>query len=494
MDQDKKHRRILLLMITSQLLLTIFVVQWLMSQYRTQRDILRNRLTDIYITTQDEIIDTMLFRSYVIPVISENQVLIKGTHQVSPDSSRIDNITFSSAEQKDGEVSWKGSTSAISIKLKYGSDSSGALPDTLRIRKANDDMLIRSIRMIVAHTTDSSAQGKPVMETFTINPDTSVFKDHFHQQIEGSGMDFRIEWLRDSGTPGSKVRNKVLLINPINPFALPVAAIESYTGYLIKAILSQILFGLILILITALAFTVSFRNIRSQAVLNNLRNEMVGNITHELKTPVATLSVALESLNRYNMKNEPHRMEEYLKLAGLEAKRLEELINRILDNTLLESGQQALDKKSIDLNSLVNETAEETKSGPGEMGSLELSLSEGPLTVTGDPLFLKGALLNLVDNSIRYCDKRPEIKILSGKEGNQAWVKVVDNGPGIPEEYQKKIFEKFFRLPSSNIHNVKGYGLGLSFVSQVMRLHNGSVEVRNLDQGCSFTIKLPLIG
>ncbi len=492
MNQDKKHRRILLLMITSQLLLIIFVVQWLISQFNNEKEILQNRLTDFYINIQDEIVDTMLFRSYVVPVIGQNQVLIKGIQQVSSDTLHSINISTSKPETQKGEVSWKGSAGAITIKLKHGSDSVGASPDTIRIRKVNDDMLIRSVRMIVAHTTDSAVPGKELTETFTINPDTSVFIDHFHRRIEGSGMNFRIEWLMDSGTSSGRVRKKALLINPFTPFSLPGVSIERYSGYLIRVILPQIIFGSILIIITALAFMVSYRNIRSQAVLNSLRNEMVGNITHELKTPVATLSVALESLNRYNIKNEPQKTEEYLRLAGLETKRLEELINRILDNTLLESGQQALDKRSVSLNELVREVAEETRSALYEKGSLILSLCDEPLTVTGDPLFLKGVLLNLIDNSIRYCDKRPEINIFSGKDKKTAWICVSDNGPGIPEQYQKKIFEKFFRLPSSNIHNVKGYGLGLSFVSQVMKLHNGSVEVKNLDMGCSFTIKIPL--
>jgi two-component system phosphate regulon sensor histidine kinase PhoR len=201
--------------------------------------------------------------------------------------------------------------------------------------------------------------------------------------------------------------------------------------------------------------------------------------------------VALEALGNFNMKKEPHVMEEYLRLASEETKRLGALINRVLDHTLLEQKQHPLDLQEIDLNRLITEVTDSMSIKLGKKGRIEFNIIEDNIRISGDPLYLKGMLINLIDNSIKYCDKEPLIKIVSGRNDTKIVIEINDNGPGIPAEYQKKIFEKFFRLPSEDIHNVKGYGLGLSFASLVMELHKGSIEVRNLNPGSSFILKFP---
>ena len=122
---------------------------------------------------------------------------------------------------------------------------------------------------------------------------------------------------------------------------------------------------------------------------------------------------------------------------------------------------------------------------------MSLAPEKTDLKISGDRLYITGVLINLIDNAIKYSDQEPVIKVLSTRTANEIRVEINDNGPGIPEEYQKRIFDKFFRVPNENIHNVKGYGLGLSFASLVMNLHKGSIEVRNLNPGCSFLLKFP---
>ena len=185
-------------------------------------------------------------------------------------------------------------------------------------------------------------------------------------------------------------------------------------------------------------------------------------------------------------------MEEYLRLASEETQRLGELINRVLDHTLLEQKQHPLDLKAIDLNRLIKEVVDTMKIKLGKKGTIEFIAPEDSIIMSGDPLYLKGVFINLIDNSIKYCDKEPVIKIVAVKNEDEIVIEINDNGPGIPAEYREKVFEKFFRLPSEDIHNVKGYGLGLSFASLVMELHKGSIEVRNLSPGSSFILKFPV--
>jgi signal transduction histidine kinase len=481
MKTQHKHRRILILMITSQVLLTLFVLQWLRSQYHGEKERLAGELTGLYIDTQDEIIDTLLFRSYVNPVLESHR----------NDSLPNDSLISTGPKNVKGFISWAGNKKAITVRLNHGTDTAVPvpLPDTLKFRKINDEMLLRSVKLIVSHTRDSGDNGLRVRD-LEINPDTAVFKEHFYNRITGSGMKLNISW-EEKPVSHSESRN-ILYVNPANPFSLPGVSITRYNGYLAGKILPQILFGLILIFITGFAFVISYRRLRDNVILNNLRNEFVSNMTHELKTPVATISIALESLGRYNMRNEPEVMDEYLRLASSETERLTELINRVLDHSMLEENNQLLKPVLTDVNSLVSDVTRNMQQRLEKCGTIEFNPSPEKINVLCDPLFLRGVIINLIDNSIKYCDKDPVIRILAGSESGSAIIEVADNGPGIPEEYHNRIFEKFFRMPTGNVHNVKGYGLGLSFAYLVMKLHKGSISIKNLDPGCSFKLKLPL--
>ena len=154
-------------------------------------------------------------------------------------------------------------------------------------------------------------------------------------------------------------------------------------------------------------------------ILNSLRDEFVNNITHELKTPVSTIMVALEALGNFNMKKEPHVMEEYLRLASEETQRLGELINRVLDHTLLEQKQHPLELNEIDLNRLIREVVDTMSIKLGKKGTIEFNASEDNIRISGDPLYLKGVFINLIDNSIKYCDKEPVIKIAASKNEDE---------------------------------------------------------------------------
>ena len=314
--------------------------------------------------------------------------------------------------------------------------------------------------MIVSNNKDSLGNEERVIDHLIMKPDTTIFKVHFSGRLARAGMNLNLSWGINKKSAIMR-QKKTLYLNPVNPFSLPAVSVTHYNKYLAGKIFPQMLFGLTLIFVTALAFWLSYRSIRDHVVMNSLRNEFISNISHELKTPVATLSVALESLRKFNMKDEPAIMEEYLKLASLETKRLEELISRVLDHSILEENNYQLNFSAIEISRLISEVTEIMKPRLGADGAIEFLPSKEKINIMGDPLFLRGVLINLVDNSIKYCDKAPVIRILAGKNDGFAFIEVVDNGPGIPADYQKKIFEKFFRLPSGNVHNVKGYGLGL---------------------------------
>jgi len=306
-------------------------------------------------------------------------------------------------------------------------------------------------------------------------------------------MHFNIVWVMNREKAGKASPKQILLINPVTPFTLPGATVEQYNGYLFGSITPQIIFGFVLVFITGLAFGLAFRSIRQNIILNNLRDEFISNITHELKTPVATLSVALESLGKYRMSTDPAVMDEYLKLASQETRRLGELIDRVLNHSVLEENNSMLTVTRVNINVLIAEITSIMNRMLDNSGSVEFLPGEENIVIDGDPLFLKGVIISLIDNSIKYCDRKPEIKIFTGREKGFAVIRVNDNGPGIPDGYRKKIFEKFFRVPTGNIHTVKGFGLGLSYVKMIVEEHNGYIDVESeLYEGSKFNISLPI--
>lgn len=469
MKTNTKYRRLILLMISSQVLLTVFVVQWLRSQYNEEKERLELDLTSLYIDAQDEMVDTILFRSFINPVLTR-----------SADSA-------AAGKHITGRVRLGGGREEIKVMMNRSPDSDNNERDTLRFRKANEDMLLRSVKLIISHSRDSIPSDEPVSTNMRIIPDTTAFKVHFNERLENAGLNFNLIWTEDTLSGHYK---RTLSLAPHNPFSLPGVSISNYDGYLAGKLWPQILFGIVLIFLTALAFILSFRSLRDHMILNELRNEFISNMTHELKTPVATISLALESLGKFNMKNEPQVMDEYLGLALSETKRLEELVSRVLDQSMLEENIRSTVLVEAEMSALITEVAAIMQPRLPNGGRINI-VSPGELRVKCDPLLLKGVIMNLVDNSLKYSDKIPEITIRAAIEGGWVKIEVRDNGPGIPEEYQVRIFEKFFRVPSGNIHNVKGYGLGLSYASLVMKLHKGSIAAENCESGCTIVLKIP---
>jgi signal transduction histidine kinase len=488
MEQKKKYRFIAVLMLLSQALLTILVIQWLGSQYKSEKDRLYNELTDLYSEARDEIIDTMLFQSYVTPVLRGSE---ETSMQVCDSSTghSMDTLTNKVILSGKKELKWSGADNVITVKLRAGVDSSVRMPDSIKLRGAQEDILLRSVRLIVAHAEDSAASGNQVTSIFSFNPDTAAFMERFQEKITGNGLKLSLAW-PDSGKHLQSAVRKEILINPLTPFNLPAAVIEDFNWFLAGRMLPQILFSVLLVIISALAFVLSAKNIREQILVNDLKNEFIANITHELKTPVATLIVALESLLKYNLKDDPVRMKEYISLALKETGRLEELVTKVLDHTILENKENILDLRKFEINPIVKEAVDTMNLREGK-NIIELTGLEEPYHAEGDPMYFRSVILNLLDNSIKHCDKEPEIKVSCTRENNMLLIRVKDNGPGIPEEYGDRVFDKFFRIPSSNVHNVKGYGLGLSFASSVVKVHKGTITYRNLDGGCEFIVKLP---
>jgi two-component system, OmpR family, phosphate regulon sensor histidine kinase PhoR len=262
--------------------------------------------------------------------------------------------------------------------------------------------------------------------------------------------------------------------------------------YLLKQIIQPILFSILLLGITILSFVLLYRNLLKQQRLAELKNEFISNITHELKTPIATVGVAIEALKNFNAMDNPQRTKEYLDISSNELQRLSLLVDKVLKLSMFEKKEIELKYEPLNLKDIVDEVTASLRLQL-EKNNAKVSVTQnGDLNLQGDRLHLLSVVFNLVDNAIKYSNGDPSIQIgLSGDEQNVELI-IKDNGIGIPQEYQNKVFEKFFRVPAGDTHNTKGYGLGLSYVTQVVNKHNGIISVDSQPgTGTKFIIILP---
>jgi len=261
----------------------------------------------------------------------------------------------------------------------------------------------------------------------------------------------------------------------------------------LRQIAPQILFSFFLTILTVIAFIILYRNLRAQQRLMELKNDFISNVTHELKTPVATVSVALEALKNFHALNDPKLTNEYLDIARNELNRLTLMTDKILKASVFENKGITIQKESVDLQKTVTQILDSMRLIFEKRQAKVSFTPEGEsFIVEGEHAHITNVIYNLLDNALKYSPEMPVISIDLKEISDSVVLSVRDEGLGIPVEFKKKIFEKFFRVPTGDVHNIKGYGLGLSYVSGVVKAHQGSIEVESESgKGSTFIIRWP---
>ena len=280
-----------------------------------------------------------------------------------------------------------------------------------------------------------------------------------------------------AGTEPSIVR--VGLVNPVG-FQLKFG---NTVPYILKQLTSPILFSFFIVGITLLSFLLLYRSLQKQRTLTKIKNEFISNITHELKTPISTVGVAIEALRNFNAINDPQRTKEYLDISQNELQRLSLLVDKVLKLSMFENKETDLKYELLDLENIVTEVISSMKLQIEKHQAKVSFEKKGDTTLRGDRLHLLSVVFNLLDNALKYGNGNIVIDIkLIGKE-KELELSVADNGIGISPEYKDKVFDKFFRVPAGDTHNTKGYGLGLSYVAHVVEKHKGKIKVESPSAG-----------
>jgi two-component system, OmpR family, phosphate regulon sensor histidine kinase PhoR len=492
-----KNLTTLILMTSSLVLLLLLQGFWLFSSYEKSFLGLRKEADG-------------LFRNTVMAL--RDSSLLQFLEKLPPDSVLHRGSTFVFTQTKDsvpvvGKTNLRvsgNSSSQLSVYI-----SSTARPDSIKeflkplvgkaregklkegnfmIRLGPDTLHLDSIRNHYKRALAKAEKPLPFEVQKEGQFSNEPMSTRFSRVIQSRKLDLSAE--RPVKIFSDTVNTDWVRTDPVHRYTASLAGARMFV---LKEITPQILFSVFLTLLTGLAFLLMYRSMKSQQRLMEIKNDFISNVTHELKTPVTTVSVALEALRNFKGLENPQRTEEYLNIAQSELNRLTILTDKILKTAIFENKGVSFEPEPVDLFKTMEQVLHSMKLVfEKQKAQVSFEKTGEAFTISGGSVHLTNVIYNLLDNALKYSSGEPRISISLAEHDNRVVIQVADNGIGIPKEYSKKIFEKFFRVPVGDVHNVKGYGLGLSYVDSVIRSHQGKIEVESESgQGSTFIISLP---
>lgn len=297
--------------------------------------------------------------------------------------------------------------------------------------------------------------------------DSLIKENHFHNKKYNLQVFSKSSYLRD---------NQKLAAYYSNP---SIAALKKSS------------FGIFLSLILALSVIFSLvyllKVINKQKELAEIKNDLISNITHEFKTPIATVSTALEAIESFNVLEDKDKTQKYLSMSSNQLKKLHLMVEKLLETATLDSEKLILKKEEIDINSLIEKIVSKHQNLTNK--SIHFSTNLDAILCHVDTFHFENAISNLIDNAIKYGGDT--IQVNSNKVLNEIEISIADNGKGIDKNQQEKIFDKFYRVPKGNTHDVKGFGIGLYYTKAIVEKHGGQLNLNSNTTQTVFKITLP---
>jgi len=265
-------------------------------------------------------------------------------------------------------------------------------------------------------------------------------------------------------------------------------------GYLLKQTGLLVIPTVVLTVMLIGIFIFTILIILRQKKLSIIKNDFINNMTHELKTPISTISLASQMLRDNTVTNTPKTIEHISGIIYQESKRLTTQVEKVLQMAVFNEGKLKLKIKEVNLNTLINSVVLNFELRvKARQGELTTDLKVDPAIIKGDEVHITNVLFNLLDNALKYSKEAPKIIISTQLEEDFLILAVKDHGIGIQKEYVGQIFERFYRVPTGNVHDVKGFGLGLSYVKKIVDAHRGKIKVESdLNKGTKFMIYFPI--
>lgn len=268
-----------------------------------------------------------------------------------------------------------------------------------------------------------------------------------------------------------------------------------HNKFIWSSIIGMILLSIIFTSIIVIAYASALLQLFRQRQISEIKTDFINNMTHEFKTPIATINLALDAIKNPKIINDKDKVIRYLDMIKEENKRMHAQVENVLRISKLEKNELNISKENVEVNDIIEDAINHVSLiVEARNGKITKSLKADKFTVLANDTHLTNVIVNVLDNAIKYSPEAPKIEVSTINVAENILIAIKDHGSGMSKAAQKRVFEKFYREHTGNIHNVKGHGLGLAYVKQIIEDHQGHISVESeKDKGSTFTIKLPLI-
>jgi len=265
--------------------------------------------------------------------------------------------------------------------------------------------------------------------------------------------------------------------------------------FLFRNILGMTILSIVFTSIIIFAFGSAIHQLIQQRQISQIKSDFINNMTHEFKTPIATINLALDSIKNPKIINDQEKVMRYLNMIKDENKRMHAQVENVLRISKLEKNELNISKERVKLHDLIEDAITHVELiVEDRQGYIKTHLDAEKSSVLANETHFTNVIVNILDNAIKYSDNAPKIDVFTELVGTNILLKISDQGNGMSKQVQKKVFEKFYREHTGNVHNIKGHGLGLAYVKRIVEDHQGHISVESeKGKGSTFTIKLPLI-
>jgi len=305
--------------------------------------------------------------------------------------------------------------------------------------------------------------------------------------------DHIVTTLAELGTPDTPSVAIAYSYGTLTGDSLPYAVFEQSGLYVLKQRLPSIILSMLLFSSVATSFFIILKNWKNQLQLTAVKEEFISNMTHELKTPISTVGVALEALENFGVIDDKEKRKEYLDISKHELHRLRILVDKVIKMSTLDQDLDVINFEDIDLRQITEDTIHSMSLLFKKSNAVVACQYKGDdFIVLGNRVHLVNVLYNIIDNAIKYSGDSAQINVDIEASQHEVTVSIQDHGPGIDQAYLPKIFDRLFRVPSHDQHNVKGHGLGLHYAKTVIEKHKGTITAwSKKETGTTFLIKIP---
>lgn len=329
------------------------------------------------------------------------------------------------------------------------------------------------------------------------------------EQFKNYGINTPFEFAVYSNDLATKIKSDKFRYNKDQTYSIPVfddyessknkidllVSFPQKDKYLFSEIMEITILSLIFTLIIIIAYISALNQSVKQRKISEIKTDFINNMTHEFKTPIATINLALDAMKNAKVREDEERAARYLQMIRDENKRMHAQVENVLRISKLEKKEVDIEKEPEDITLLLDNAIEHIRLiVENKEGSIDKHYQATRTTVLLNDTYMTSVLVNILDNAVKYSQEAPVIDVYTENVKDFILIKIKDQGIGMSKTVQKRVFEKFYREHTGDIHNVKGHGLGLSYVKNIIEDHNGQVFVESeKGKGSTFIIKLPLI-